>query len=400
MNKSKYALLIGFLCMIFGLGILSFLEPDDEYSFYENRNLAQKPVPTLETYKSGEYFDTYDSYYTEQFIGRQTWIRLYNEWNYMLPSVYKKSFYVQDDNTMIQKPMPEQPAEYYKPFTKQVNGLGEFIKEQNSSLYFFLAPAKSHMLRPLLPDYMPQGGYEENEKKFLSQLDDQKVTVENLSSWFSDNYTTEERKQFFFKSDHHWNMEGAFVTYQLMMERLQKDLPELGAPYKKEEITKTCAKAERMYGSWAAQLALVVDTTDDLPCHYLPKNFDFTDLNVYLGAIAEKNKKEPFELYGGYMNKEGKHIKYADAYTYDYSEINILNDQAKNDLNLLVLKDSYFNPVTYHVASHVKKLSVLDMRFFDPNKLQDYIKANKFDAVVIFHNQNNLGSETYRYGIK
>lgn len=398
MNKSKYALLVGFLLVIFGIGIANLVDPNRDVSFYENRPLAQRPNPTLHTYLDGEYFSQYDTYYTDQFVARQTWIKLYSKWNYMIPAVYHKGYYVQKDNTILQEPLVRMNYNYYLPYTHQVNELAKWVKQNNEQFYFFMSPSKNVMLNPMLPSYMPKGGTKENEKDFISQLD-KSINFINLADWFEKTYTPEQSKALVSKSDHHWNMEGAFIAYQKVVDRLKQDFPQLPAPYQKQDVAVKYAQGSKMYGSWAQELGFAVDTSNDIPYEYLPKNLDFNTYQVYQGAVSPENKQPANKIYGSGMDLKQEFVKYGDAYTYDYPELNIINPNSKNNLHMLVFKDSYFNPMIYLLASHVHQLSVLDMRYYDPAKIKDYIKNNHINIVMIFYNENNLSTDTYRFGM-
>ena len=51
---------------------------------------------------------------------------------------------------------------------------------------------------------------------------------------FKQNYTNEEIQDMYFKTDHHWNMDGAFLGYQYIMNTIGQQ----SSIYKGKEIKK------------------------------------------------------------------------------------------------------------------------------------------------------------------
>lgn len=52
--------------------------------------------------------------------------------------------------------------------------------------------------------------------------------------YFKKNYTNEEIQSMYFKTDHHWNMDGAFLGYQYIMNTIVQQ----SSIYKGKEIKK------------------------------------------------------------------------------------------------------------------------------------------------------------------
>ena len=76
--SKKYAWLItglfcGFLTLFLAAHILL---PDRTFSPEENRNLKQFPTLSLENISSGKFMGEFETYFSEQFAGRDFWIGL------------------------------------------------------------------------------------------------------------------------------------------------------------------------------------------------------------------------------------------------------------------------------------------------------------------------------------
>ena len=70
-EKSRIIL---FLILIFGLTIGSLLVKPKAFSEEENRYLAEKPEFSWKALFEGSYTSDYESFITDQFIGRNQWI--------------------------------------------------------------------------------------------------------------------------------------------------------------------------------------------------------------------------------------------------------------------------------------------------------------------------------------
>ena len=76
-NKIRNFFIIGGFCLFLLIALAAgLLREKESYSYYENRNLADKPVLTAENVLSGAYFTALDAYLTDQAPGRNTLLKL------------------------------------------------------------------------------------------------------------------------------------------------------------------------------------------------------------------------------------------------------------------------------------------------------------------------------------
>ena len=76
-EKSNAMMTVGFLAAIILIFTVADLTKSDRlYSENENRMLASKPELTKESVLDGSYMEDYESYVTDQFVGRDTWVEL------------------------------------------------------------------------------------------------------------------------------------------------------------------------------------------------------------------------------------------------------------------------------------------------------------------------------------
>ena len=89
---------------------------------------------------------------------------------------------------------------------------------------------------------------------------------------------------------------------------------------------------------------------------------------------------------------------YAEFYGYDFGEV--VFDYKNNNDNLLILSNSFSNPINTLLASHFNKTYVIDPRYYklEGSKFnyRNYIEKHKIDKVLImgnitFFNDENIG---------
>lgn len=74
--KSKYANIILFFVCLIGIGTVNAFSGDRPVSEYENRSLEQFPEFSVQSLLSGEYFRKIDLYFSDQFLWRDSFVRI------------------------------------------------------------------------------------------------------------------------------------------------------------------------------------------------------------------------------------------------------------------------------------------------------------------------------------
>ena len=65
-----------FLGILVLICLMNLISQDKEFSEKENRMLEQKPEFTLSRLESGRFMEQYESYKSDQFVGRDFWVSL------------------------------------------------------------------------------------------------------------------------------------------------------------------------------------------------------------------------------------------------------------------------------------------------------------------------------------
>lgn len=396
MTKIKYVLIVGFLGIIFTLGGLSLFLPDRAVSEFENRALAQQPTVTKESLASGEYFKDVETYFTDQFVSRDNWVKNYMKLHLASNKTYVGGYFVTDDNWIFPKPTTQFPQKSLNASAKSLNDLGKYLGKKNTPLYYFPMLSKVNALGTMIPSYIPKGRYEANKQYLFSKLDPKLVHFQDTKKPIVSKYSQKQIQEMYLKTDHHWAMKGAFLGYQMMMEEIGKDFS-IPKDYQQSQYTYSCKKDWLILGSYNRRLNKLVDYSTEHPCYYTPKNYSFNDYKIYRGPIQNKNMI-PFNKYykAGFKGKE-KQLDFSYAYALNYGELNFINPKSKNNLKMLLIKDSYANPIIPYIAHHFKQTTVVDPRYSTKQTTYDLLKKESYDLVVILYNDSNLTGDMYNF---
>ncbi|WP_232699489.1 DHHW family protein [Brevibacillus daliensis] len=250
MTRSHTVLIVGFLLIIFGLGIATFLIPDRPLSWWENRSLAQVPEVSIEGLKTGNYFKQVESYVTDQFPGRDRWMAMYVKSELMQNKTFVKGTYVSPENTMIKKPLGQAPLSVLEHAADALNGLGTELQKQNIPFYYALMPAKVNIMADFLPEDVPRGFGKQNKEQVLAMLDPDKVMLIDGEQALREAYSPDQIPSFYFQTDHHWNIDGAMFAYQTILQNIGEYFSEVVPQDANENLYSLRCENAKLMGSW------------------------------------------------------------------------------------------------------------------------------------------------------
>jgi hypothetical protein len=389
-----------FLAFVFGIGLLTIFSPPKETSFFENRALAERPIFTKELLMSGEYFKSWETYVVDHIVKRDVWVKTYKDYEIRSGNIEVGNYYITPDNWILAKPLMEIPTEEMDHSAMELNELGTYLKKQGTEFYFMFLPNKMTTIQLSLPSYMIAGKKKEYKEYFLSKINQEEIKTFDMGEQFEAVFETEELNQMFFKTDHHWNMNGASTGFQYVLDNIDQNTKHPFNPQKSSEDFKMeCVEDKRLLGSWNKQLYGLIDSSDEKICYYNPQTFSFDDFEVYEGEMNKENLIDWQSLYGMGLEEKEDRIDYATAYMADYREINIMNPKNTEAPNVLIIKDSYVDPITFHFGQYFNRTTIFDIRFNQDRSVYDYLKLNDFDMVVILYNDTNVQNEMYDFDL-
>ncbi|MFQ9511109.1 MAG: DHHW family protein, partial [Lachnospiraceae bacterium] len=316
----KYSTMLMFLTIIFGLTILSILKKPVFFSENENRFLEQKPDFFITSLFDGSYTAKYESYITDQFIYRDSWIGIKTRSERLLGRQDIHDVYFGKDNYFIEKHTQEK-FESTTALTN-IDTLTAFIHQYDSlntlqSLNVLLVPTASEILKDKLPPFAapyPQ-------KKYLNLVENAIGSDHFIS--ILDTLNENKDAYIYYKTDHHWTAHGAYLAYREWATSIGL------TPFDTNEFSiKTVT--DTFFGTITPKIGIPVNP-DSMELYIPPSNFSF---NV---TFDDKSTQYNSLYFFDALNKKDKYTIYLDG----NHPLTAISSNADSNRNLLVIKDSY-----------------------------------------------------------
>lgn len=133
----------------------------------------------------------------------------------------------------------------------------------------------------------------------------------DLPDYFSDHYSYAEQEGFYYRTDHHWNMKGAFIGYQEIMNQMEKTSSGIKVQAKDaDDFIIDCNNEAAFVGSRNIQLYGLIDARGEQVCRYLPNKInlsEFSAIDRNGNHITDFNK-----IFGSGLNN--KKVSYTDLF--------------------------------------------------------------------------------------
>lgn len=384
-NISKVIFIIPFLFIIFTVPILSILNQKTK-STYEFRNYVKFPAINFSSVLKADFYTNISDYVSDHFFERDTMIKLYNYINYdILKSKKIGDTVIGKDGTLLK---------YYKPTilkdeeikidsgikenVKMLSNLNSYLKNRGINFLFVGAPHQSTININNYPKYFNniKDETEYKEKQFFSQINSKFNTID-MSSIFN---KIDDKESLYFKTDHHWNIDGAYIAYENIINNLKQNYPNIEDPLEKDQFN-IVRKQGTFDGAFSRQLSYLVDTNDTIEL-YTPKK-GYPKYQKIVNGKENNLLVSNINSYGAYMGG-------------DLSECTIKTN--RNNLpKILIVGDSFTNALEYLLFPHFNETTSLDFRYLNNKNFKKYVDKYKPDIVlVVIHNYHYSNPEAVK----
>ena len=374
-RKRKQRILFAFLVIAITLsGFLRTVFWPKDINTYESRN-ANKPAElTTENYLSKVYQDNMEDALADQVPFAQYFKKIFNILRYQYQriaflSVMERhpgiSFQYNGigiiDGYMVYEPweLNKEAKTIFDLAQKRVADMKE-CQQINPQTEFYLFYIESDR------DY----DFETAESKDLySFITNSMGMPENRSGRLSvDNI--ERYKDFYFKTDHHWNCYGAYEGYRELMSLLGLE----------EELLKPVEVADNPLW-WSGSKAAAIGFREYKEVFPVCK-YEYPPMEIFVNG----EPTEELEPQEAFFSGEMESISYGDYYGGIEGEV-ILDTNRPERKNILLLGDSFDNAIRKLTASHFNRTFSVDVRTYEedmgePFSLTAYVQKNDIDIVV------------------
>ena len=358
-----------FVILVLGLAAASVLCPVREYSETENRTLAQMPRFTAETVFDGSFESDYETFLTDQFILRDSWIGLKTAVERAAFRQESKDVYFAADDFLIEK--------HSGTFTSETAVTNQSVLPQFVQRYKDLFPGRmTVMVVPnavsVMRDHLPLFASPYNETEYLDQMrgeipddiwfDAEEILKERYRAGYED----------FYRTDHHWRTQAAFAVYrdwaktQDWAEDRSWEIPK-ESDYSIETVT------DQFLGTIQSRLG--IRTRADSIEVYLPLGDPFY-------TVQRENAEPVYSVYN--MPSLETKDKYGVFFGGNTALVKI-RTKADPSRKLLVIKDSYANCFVPFLIRDFGAIDMLDVRYYN-QLVSELIRNGEYTDCLFLYN--------------
>lgn len=338
----------------------------------------------VENYKSG-----IDYYTSNLLVFRMNFIEINAKFNKMIGMKLitgENNVLVMADGNLTYYPLPCDLAESVNKLTS----LSDFSKEKGSEFVYIQLPSKVDPENNYLPDGITD--YDNiKADDMLSRLRKNGVNCLDIRKKMKEqgiSYT-----ESFYRTDHHWKTGTGFWAAN----EISKQLADFGIDYKPELLAESSytetVYEKYMLGSLGRQVTLAYTDPEDFSVYLPDFETDFT-VNYYDSGVRKGSFKDSLMNMSVFDKIDYYNVSTYASYLYGVSPIvSIENNKADNDKRILFVCDSFSHCVIPYVATQVRYIDKLDLRYFY-GSVKTFIEKTDPDIVIVMYYPGTIAEST------
>ena len=375
--SKKYCIFITTLfCAFIGLFLVAnAASPDREFSEMENRNLEQMPTVSAKSLLSGEFMKDFETYTTDQFVGRDAWIGLKSSMERSLGKKENNNVYFCDEDTLITR--FDQPDA--TKVSENLNYVNNFVENVDIPVTFSLIPTQAC----IWADRLPAGAPNASQTDLLEQA---KVAVPG-ATW-ADLYSSlweHKDEDIFYRTDHHWTSLGAYYGYTALAEALGY------TPVPLDAYTETVRSTE-FYGTVFSSSGVRWVSPDTITTYVPDTGITVTS---YTYDSTGKPVEVPRSLYDtSFLSVKDKYSMFLGG----NQSLGVVKTPNTDKPKLLIIRDSYADSLVPFLTPHFSEIHLVDLRYYKLS-LADYIQQNDIDQALVLYSVPNFVTDSNLFWI-
>lgn len=365
--------------------ILWIALPKESFSQQEKRELEKFPEVNFDTVFSGEFQSKLDTYMSDHTPARSFFIGLNADYallsgrnGYNGIVLNKEGRYTDADCVALGSDgyLFAKPSRGTK-LMENASYIKEYAEDSDIPVYMTVVPSSGSVNTEKLP-------YNHPEYKDFELIGEVKNAVEKEVEFVDlrDTFKSlSDKKQLYYKTDHHWTSAGAYECYKLLGEKMGFE-PVSEKNFSKERIN-------GFYGTSYARAALWFVEPDILELwHNKNQTEDSVSVQIINGGKVDKENNDYF--FRDKLDLNDKYEVFLDG-VYGYERI--VNNDVK-DGTLVVVKDSYGHTIVPFLSQNYHEIIMIDLRYFK-QPVSDVAAEVDADAVLVLYSLDNLSTDPY-----
>lgn len=364
--KRKYFIYAAtFFITLFLFGVCVLFKKETTFSETENRSLAVKPEVSWEKIVSGTFQDDFTDFLSDQIPFRNEGIETKAFISKLIGKKEINDVYLGEDGYYFQK------------FTDE-----SYSVSKMNSLFQMLEEFCNHQDVPVLVMFVPSSGtiLKENLAKFAPYYDAD-VVFDNAKAYLGNNLIdirdemtdNASGKQLYYRTDHHWTAEGAYVAYQKFCDYNNLTIKDWDY-FQMECVT------EEFYGTLHGKVLDNSITPDSIS---VPIN-----LPEYTVVYDEETVSDSVYDWDFLSKKD----KYALFFGGNWGKVEI-DTEIENGKHILIIKDSFANSFVPYILEDYEQITMIDLRYYQ-DSIEEVIDENEITEILFLYETSNFLTDT------
>lgn len=355
------------------LSVTFLLSPKQDFSENENRYLAKFPAFVWEDVKSGQYMEDLSSWFSDHFPFRNFFMGFKADTEIALGKKEINNVYIAENHYLIEN--YETPVNTER-IADTLHKFYEKIDTEKIDTNLMLVPTAIYVHADKLPANAP----------VMSQMDTAHTIYEKSGIPAIDCSDSllqaADTEQLYYYTDHHWTTEGAYQGYLAYCEAKELtpvSLDDMQSETVTNEFYGTIYSKVNDYSHKADSITIYTNPVDSLSVNYT----DTEEISDSLYNLDYVNQKDKYSLFLNNL----------------HTLIEITNETAESDRELVLIKDSYANSMVPFLAHHYQKIYVFDTRYYKQGPSSFIEEHPGVTDVLLLYNMNTLDSDSGIRGI-
>lgn len=365
--------------------VISETEPDEKRSITENRALTQYEAPTWETVLDGSWFAHLEAYSKDQYFARGISLRLYNRFLDSLHVRQRNGYVLGEDgfvmsvNVFYTAPGTLESAKSYgEPQVAAMNAIQQAADTYGGKVIYVNIPHKVE----LYPEkYPPIYNSAEQLHTIRRESIVEKAKTAGITVIEAYNMLQSRKNEYiYYATDHHWTIRGAYYTYQMLLNCINKMEEDQQLQYPAFDELDVVVHPDRMVGSYLKKLGdsglIDVDYMEYALPYKMPEYTRYDNGEVSKRSICDTENPNYIAFMGG-----------------DFG--NTVIETYRDELpSILYIGCSYSNPLEMMSIYSFNRVESIDPRHWNGSICQ-YVKESQADYIVIVRDDIYEGNREF-----
>lgn len=360
----KHFVKIASFCgILFLIPVLTLVKTPASTSFYENRTLAVFPPFSMQQVLDGKYFPQVETYVNDHLAGRDRLLKLNTLEEFGLHAPVINNTVISGDILLpyYGTALDHYDVEAMAQELDMLQALDHYFKQHDIDFLYVSIPEQSSAFRDRYPAYLNDSRYQDDSLRvdFMAGLVGRGIDHLDMAQYLSADY-----KQFYSKTDHHYNLYGAYETYLRVMEYINEN-------YCTAPVTTDLAITPldtTFLGSRNRKLFGLFQSEDCQYTYKLTEPIPFTRYDNGSSVPATVFSESQKNMYRYYMGG-------------DVAE-SIIRTNRTELTNVLVIGDSFTNALETILYTSFDEMRSLDFRYYTEKNIYEYLADYKPDVLV------------------